>query len=93
MIGSRMLKFGDAMSIFARSVRAPSGNSPAFMRANRSRFSSTLRLRYGLSLPGSVGVPRIVAHLVGRQVAHVRLALLDEDDGPLVELVEVVAEA
>ena len=28
------------MSIFARNVRAPSGNSPAFIRASRSRFSS-----------------------------------------------------
>ena len=58
MTGSRMLRFGEAMSIFARSVRAPSGNSPARIRRNRSRFSSTGRLRYGLSLPGSVRVPR-----------------------------------
>src|SRR6516225_3942676 len=43
MIGSRRLKFGDAISIFARSVRAPSANTPAFMRAKRSRLSSTLR--------------------------------------------------
>ena len=53
-----MLKLGEAMSILARSTREPSGNSPAFMRSNRSRFSSTERLRYGLSLPGSVSVPR-----------------------------------
>ena len=46
------------MSIFARSVRAPSGNSPARMRRNRSRFSSTLRSRYGELRPGSVSVPR-----------------------------------
>ena len=44
-IGSRMLRFGDAMSILARSTCAPSGNSPARIRANRSRFSSTGRLR------------------------------------------------
>src|SRR5688572_32730496 len=37
---------------------APSSNSPARMRPNRSRFSSTGRLRYGLSWPGSVSVPR-----------------------------------
>ena len=43
--GSRMLRFGDAMLIFARSVLEPSGNSPARMRPNRSRFSSTDRLR------------------------------------------------
>ena len=40
-VGSRMLMFGDAMSIFARSTCAPSGNSPARIRRNRSRFSST----------------------------------------------------
>ena len=53
-----MFRFFDAISILARSVRVPSGNSPFFMRSNRSRFSSTERLRYGLSLPGSVSVPR-----------------------------------
>ena len=37
--GSRRLMLGDAMSIFARSTCAPSGNSPARMRRNRSRFS------------------------------------------------------
>ena len=37
----------------------PSGNSPFRMRAKRSRFSSTPRLRYGLSRPGSVTVPRV----------------------------------
>jgi hypothetical protein len=37
--------FGEAMSIFARSTCAPSGNSPARMRRKRSRFSATLRLR------------------------------------------------
>ena len=52
------LGFGEAMSIFARSVFAPSGNSPFFMRSNRSRFSSTERSRHGLFLPGSVSVPR-----------------------------------
>ena len=37
---------------------SPSGNSPFFMRVNRSRFSSTDRLRNGLSLPGRSGAPR-----------------------------------
>ena len=35
----------EPFSILARSTRLPSGNSPAFMRRKRSRFSSTLRLR------------------------------------------------
>ena len=34
-----------ARSVFARSVFAPSGNSPARIRAKRSRFSSTTRAR------------------------------------------------
>src|SRR5207247_1193778 len=58
MTGSRRLMLPEVMSIFARSVLVPSSNSPARMRANRSRFSSTDRWRYGLSRPGSVRVPR-----------------------------------
>ena len=48
----------ELLSIFARSVREPSGNSPFFIRSNRSRFSSTERSRHGLFFPGSVRVPR-----------------------------------
>jgi len=47
------------MSIFARSVCEPSGKSPWRMRSNSSRFSSTERLRKGLSWPGAVSVPRV----------------------------------
>jgi hypothetical protein len=45
MAGSRRLMLGEAMSIFARRMWVPSGNSPAFMRWKSSRFSVTLRLR------------------------------------------------
>src|SRR5438067_2257073 len=55
MTGSRRFRFFDAMSILARRVLDPSGNSPLRMRSSRSRFSSTDRLRYGDSLPGLVG--------------------------------------
>ncbi len=58
MTGSRRFRLGEAMSILARSVRVPSGNSPALMRRKRSRFSSADRLRNGPSLPGCVSVPR-----------------------------------
>ena len=51
--------FGLAMSIFARRTRAPFSNSPARMRANRSRFSSIDRSRYGEFVPGLVSVPRV----------------------------------
>jgi hypothetical protein len=56
-IGSRIVTTAAAMSIFARSTRLPPSNSPARMRAKRSRFSSTLRSRNGLFLPGSVSEP------------------------------------
>ena len=80
----------DAMSILARSTRAPFGNSPARMRRNRSRFSSTLRSRNGLFLPGSVSVPRVDPHLLRRLVVDIGLAGADEQFGPFIEPVEIV---
>jgi hypothetical protein len=56
----------------------------------RSRFSATERLRKGLSLPGRVGRAAVFLGLLGAQVADVGLAALDELDGVVVELVEVV---
>jgi hypothetical protein len=47
------------MSILALSVREPSGNSPARIRRNRSRFSVTDRSLKGLFFPGCVSVPRV----------------------------------
>ena len=81
---------GDAMSIFARSTRAPFGNSPARMRANRSRFSAAGRSRQGDPVPGDGQRAARLADLVGRQVVHVGEAALDEVDGPRVQLLEVV---
>ena len=85
-----MLMFGLAMSILSRSTCAPSGNSPAFIRRNRSRFSATLRLRYGLGLPGLGQRAAQRAHLVGRRALHVGEVVLDEPLGERVELVVVV---
>ncbi|EJX07779.1 hypothetical protein EVA_04109 [gut metagenome] len=48
---------GLAMSILARRTIAPSGISPVFIFSNSAKLSSTGRLRYGLSVPGCVGVP------------------------------------
>ena len=85
-----MLMFGDAMSIFARSTCAPSGNSPARMRRNRSRFSSTARSRYGESRARLGERAAVLADLVGRQGVDVGHALADQLLGELVELLEVV---
>ena len=82
--------FGDAMSIFARSTCAPSGNSAARIRRNRSRLSSTDRSRYGLFCPGEVSDPAILPNLVGRQAVDVRLAIADQLLGVAVHLLEVV---
>ena len=91
MTGSRRLMLGEAMSIFARSVLAPSGNSPARMRRNRSRFSSTGAIAVW-RLPAGLGQrAAVLADLIGREVVDVRLARADELLGPLVELLEVVA--
>ena len=57
--GSRSCMFSCAMSIFARSTREPSGNSPARILSNRPRFSATLRLRNGDSTPGVLKDPRV----------------------------------
>ena len=54
-----MFMLGDAMSIFARSTCVPSSNTPVRICSSSSRFSSTLRSRYGLFVPGSVSVPRL----------------------------------
>ena len=74
----------------ARRTRAPSGNSPARMRANRSRFSSTGRSRHGRVAAGLGERAAVLADLVGRQVVDVRVAGADEVDRPVVELLEVV---
>ena len=53
-----MSMFGCAMSIRARRTWAPSENSPARIRRSSPRFSSTVRPRSGLAVPGTVTVPR-----------------------------------
>ena len=88
--GSRRLMLGEAMSIFARSTRAPFSNSPARMRANRSRFSSTDRSRYGEFVPGAVSVPRVSRISSAVWSSTNACPVLDQVDGPRVELLEVV---
>src|SRR5215468_10126164 len=79
----------EVMSILARSTRAPFGNSPARMRRNRSRFSSTVRSRNGELRPGSVRVPRL-AHLRRGLIVHIGLAGADQMLGPFVEPLEII---
>ncbi len=90
MTGSRMLKLPEARSIFARSVRLPSGNSPFFMRSNRSRFSSTERSRYGETAGLPISPRHSLKELLRRQVADVGKAFFDEFHGKLVVLFKIV---
>ena len=85
-----MLMFGDAMSILARSTWAPSANSPARMRANRSRLSSTGRSRIR-AFPAGLGQrAAVLADLLGAEAVDVGLAGLDQVHGVVVERLEIV---
>ena len=85
-----MLMFGDAMSIFARSTCAPSANSPARMRANRSRFSSIGRSRIRALAAGLGQRAAVLADLVGGEAVDVGLARHDQVHGVAVERLEIV---
>ena len=80
----------DAMSILARSTRAPLGNSPARMRRNRSRFSSTRAVAERAVLAGLGQRAAGDAHLLLRLVVDIGLAGADQVLGPFVELLEIV---
>ena len=60
------------------------------MRRNRSRFSSTLRSRYGLLLARLGQRAARSPHLVRRLVVDIGLAGADQVLGPIVELLEIV---
>ena len=53
--------FGDAISIFARTICSPSLYSPAFILLNKASDSSEGRSRNGEFLPGSLKLPRFAA--------------------------------
>ena len=85
-----MLMFGDAMSIFARSVRAPSGNSPLLHPLEQIEILGDGAIAIGAVLARLGQRAAVRAHLLGRQIADVGLAVLDQLDGPIVELLEVI---
>ena len=80
----------DAMSILARSTRAPFGNSPARMRRNRSRFSSTRAVAERAVLAGLGQRAAGDAHLLLRLVVDIGVAGADQVLGPFVEPLEIV---
>ena len=78
------------MSIFARSVREPSGNSPCSHPLEEIEILVDGAIAVGAVLAGLGERAAILADLVGGQIADVRLARLDELDRPIVKLLEVV---
>ena len=89
--GSRMIMLGCAMSILARSTCAPSGNSPACMR--RQQVEVLLDRPLAIDARRARRRHRAAAariSLLGLRV-DVRLALLHQQLGDLVQLLEVVA--
>src|ERR1051326_9383531 len=101
--GSRRLMLPEAMSILARSTRAPFGNSPA-----RMVRACTIRKFTGPHAPEQVEVftgaaiaVRAVAarlgqgaahrpHLLGRRVVDKGVAVSDQVLGPVVKLLEII---
>ena len=90
MTGSRMLRFGWAMSILARRVREPSGNSPSLIRRKQVQILRDGAVAVGAFLAGGGERAAVLADLIGGQVADVGLAVGHQLFGPLVELTEVV---
>ena len=80
----------DAMSIFARSTRAPLGNSPARIRANRSRFSSTAPVAER-AVPAGLGQRAArQPDLLLRLVIDIGLARANQVLRPGIKLLEVI---
>ena len=88
--GSRMFRLGDAMSILARSTREPSGNSPACHALEQVEVLLHRAIAVRAVLAGLGQRAAVLADLVGGQVVDVGLAVLDQLDRPLVELLEIV---
>ena len=90
MTGSRMLRLGEAMSILARRTRAAVGELAGFhaLKEVEIFFDGPVAIRAVLAGLGEGAA--MLADLVGGEVVDVGFAVLDELEGPLVELGEVV---
>ena len=79
------------MSILARSTCAPSGNSPAFIRRSRSRFSSARTIAVRAVRARRRDRAAVLADLLLALRIDVRLAPRHERLAELVQLLEIVA--
>ena len=79
-----MFKFGDAMSIFARSVREPVGKFALPHPLEQIEILRHRPIAKRAVLPGRRQRAAIFANLIGVQIADIRLARLDQLDRPIV---------
>ncbi len=78
------------MSILARSVREPSGNSPCAHALEQVEILFDRAIAVRALLAGLGQRAAILAHLLRAQIVDVRLARLDQLHRPRVQLVEVI---
>ena len=82
--------FGDAMSIFARSTQAPSSKSPRFIASNSLQIFFDRAVAIRAVLAGLRQRAAVLADVVGVLMIDVREPALDELDGAVVDVLEVV---
>ncbi len=90
MTGSRMLRLGEAMSILARRTRRAVGELAGFHAGEEVEIFLDRAVAIGAVLSRFGEGAAVLADLVGGEVIDVGFAGLDELQGPLVELAEVV---
>ena len=82
-----MLMFGEAMSIFARSTREPSGNSPFFMRRKRSQILLGRTVAIGGIFAWLGQRAAVFADFLLGEVVHIRQPAADEVERKFINLV------
>ena len=90
MTGSRKLILGEAMSIFARRVRLPSGNSPARMRSKQIEILLDGTVSVGTVLARLGQRAAVFADLVGIEIADKGIAAFNQLNRELIELLKIV---
>ena len=74
----------------ARNVFSPSLNSPFFIRSNRSRFFLNRTIAIGTVLTGLFPAATKLTNFFDCLIADVGFATLDQLNGPIIQLLEVI---
>ena len=90
MMGSRRFRLGEAMSILARRGSRAVGKLTRLHALEQSEILFHRSVAIGALLAGLSQGAAMFAYFVGRQIANESVAGLDQLNGPLIELVEIV---